>query len=899
MATDLRPGEQVSPEGERGWYRLRMREAQQSFTSRDLSGPQLVEDRSKATDLLLRELWHEVTAADTRLREGAALLATGGYGRQELFPFSDVDLLFLLGPELQDRDVKEAVRLLSQRMWDAGVRFAPTVRKLSECERVDPDNIEFGLSLLDVRPISGTETIARKLIEKALPKAISTGGKHLVKGLLELTRERHAKYGDTLFHLEPNIKECPGGLRDAHVCRWLTKLTGDTNGLQQGAAVLGGEFHEALDFLTDLRCFLHLRHERDDNTLDWQAQDKAAELLIGLAHEGRNASGKALDAAYWMRIYFRNARAIDRGVKLNLSKAGESISGKNGFARLLAPRKTISLPGGYSLKDGSVSLEESAAGKHARADPDLVLALFAEIARTGVMPDASVETDLVAGLPSLASRVEDGPGLWHRLREILLCRYAGAALRGMHAVGLLDLLIPEFHGIDSLVIRDAYHRYTVDEHTFVLIDTLHSLPEVSPRQDAGWAMRFYQVLCELPHPELLYLAALMHDTGKGRSTGDHTVESARLTGSVLARLELEPYEASQVIDLVRNHLEMSSALRRDIFDAETIRSFASKVQTQEALRMLLLFTYADLNAVHPDALTPWKAENLWRLYITTSNYLDHSVDEERVGARATELVARIAATMPERTEAIARYVEGFPERYVRTRTVEQIRRHFEMAGNFGLDSVQIDFRYAAGLSELVLVTMDRPALFANVAGALASWGMNIVTADAFSNRQGVVVDSFRFTDTFRTLELNESEIARFISNVHDVVSGRISVEKMLSGRRRSSRRTLKPASAPQVLLHDDASSHSSLLEVITQDTPGLLRTLSLTFAAHGCNIEVALVDTEGETAIDVFYLTQANQKLSAAMQTELARALKEAIKQNAMQFLSKTPALSFDEDSAK
>ncbi len=217
---------------------------------------------------------------------------------------------------------------------------------------------------------------------------------------------------------------------------------------------------------------------------------------------------------------------------------------------------------------------------------------------------------------------------------LFLGRYAGTALRLMHAVGLLDLLIPEFHGIDALVIRDAYHRYTVDEHTFVLIDTLHALGEVEGPL-AEWSKRFSQVLGELPHKEILFLAALMHDTGKGRSTRDHTIESARMTEGVLARLELEPYEAQMVLDLIRNHLEMSSALRRDIFDAETIRAFAGKVQTQEALRMLVLFTYADLNAVHPDALTPWKAENLWRLYIATSNHLDHSVDEERVGALAS------------------------------------------------------------------------------------------------------------------------------------------------------------------------------------------------------------------------------------------------------------------------
>jgi [protein-PII] uridylyltransferase len=452
----------------------------------------------------------------------------------------------------------------------------------------------------------------------------------------------------------------------------------------------------------------------------------------------------------------------------------------------------------------------------------------------------------------------------------------------MHALGILELLIPEFHGIDALVIRDAYHRYTVDEHTMVLIDTLHGLERAQEGPMAEWAQRFGALLRDTQHLALLYLAALLHDTGKGRSTGDHAAESVRMAQSVFERLELDVYESELALGLIRNHLEMSAALRRDVFDQETVRAFAGKVQTPESLRMLTLFTYADIQAVHPDALTPWKAENLWRLYMATASFLDRNVDDERVGARVgKELVHRVVALLPGKRAEIEAFLEGFPERYLRTRTPDQVRMHFQMAEWIAKDPVQIKFQYAPGTSEITLLAPDRPLLFADMAGALAAWGMNIVTADAFSNRQGIVVDNFRFTDTFRTLEMNASEHEVFVESVHDVIAGKLTVEKLLSGRRRRQMMAPKVVVESRVDFDDEASSQSTLLQVVAQDVPGLLRAVSLALAGRGCNIEVALVDTEGETAIDVFYVTRDGAKLDAAEEKALKRDLLEGMEANA------------------
>jgi [protein-PII] uridylyltransferase len=857
-------------------YQRKMLEIRGAFEA-GASGSATIAARTAAVDELVIGLWQRSVERDQKLAEGVALLAIGGYGRRELFPHSDVDLLFLLDARMQEKEIKEAIRRIGQEMWDCGIRVSQATRKLAECERLSEDNTEFTLSLLDHRQLAGDAGLYARLMGQTVPKLLQRDQKAIVARLLELTSERHAKYGGTLFHLEPNIKDCPGGLRDVHVCGWLRTLQNST----VAADLDDKDFRHAIEFLRLVRCFLHYRHERDDNTLDWQAQDAAADVAVGL--NGRDTL--KLDAAYWMRFYFRHARSVEGALK----RIVEDLPMPKTARRLLLKRERgIEPQFGFRIDQGRIVLDPAVNGyahngrSDAAHDPELVLEIFGTIARTGCRLSRDAEERISQALPLLSANLEEGPALWRSLQTVLLGPHAGDALRAMHALGVLELLIPEFHGIDALVIRDAYHRYTVDEHTFVLIDTLHGLEGDQSGAKAEWAARFGALLRELPHASALYLMALLHDTGKGRSTGDHAHESARMAHGLLARLELDPYESELVTSLIANHLEMSSTLRRDIFDVETVRAFAGKVQTPELLRMLTLFTYADINAVHPDALTPWKAENLWRLYIATANYLDRSVDDERVGAQeARELVDRVSALVPDQRAAVAGFLEGLPERYVLTRSPEHIRTHFRMSELLKDDPVQLDFRYSPAVSELTVVTPDRAQLFANMSGALAAWGMNIVTADAFSNRKGIVVDSFRFTDTFRTLEMNASEHETFVKSVHDVMMGTVEIEKLLSGRRRGRRKTPRVIVETRVEFDDLASAHSTLLEVIAQDVPGLLRALSLTIAAHGHNIEVALIDTEGETAIDVFYLTHEGAKLERNQQRVLRAALLEAMKENA------------------
>jgi [protein-PII] uridylyltransferase len=847
--------------------------------------------RAALVDELVRLFWDAEVRANPKLNKGIALCAIGGFGRGQLFPFSDVDLLFCVEKGAETL-AKEPIRRLSQSLWDCGLQVSLTTRPPGECERLDAANPEFALALLDLRRIGGDDAVFAKLRDKAVAKMRSRDGKAIGVALAKLTCERHAKYGDTLFHLEPNIKECPGGLRDVNVCQWLHDLgTEKSAGAAETASPRSDAFHEAVAFLAAVRCFLHYRHDRNDNVLDWQAQDAAAQQRIGLAG---SAHGGA-DAAYWMQVYFRHARVVEKCLLREADSAGLQVQSASKVRRMRVPDEA-----GFRLKAGVLELKEpSASGIDAAHEPEIVLSAFAAIAESGASLSPASEDRIANAIPLLSANLEEGPGLWRQLSAILTGQRAGQALRVMHALGMLELILPEFHGIDALVIRDAYHRYTVDEHTFVLIDTLHGLEsgaDKETRRDLEeWRSKFGTILGELQNPGLLYLAALLHDTGKGRVSESHAAESARLAQSVLGRLEMDAYDSGVVMRLIETHLEMSAAMRRDIFDAETVRSFVGKVQTHESLRMLTLFTYADITAVHPDALTPWKAENLWRLYMATANQLDRNVDEERVhtrvasgalgGWRKDEKITRVVSLAPGKQAQMEQFLEGFPERYVSTRSAETMRQHFEMTQHFAEDPFQMTFQHGATqsgsvVSEITLVTQDRPRLFAGMAAALAAWGMNVVTADAFANEAGVVVDTFRFTDTFRTLELNESERDRFLASVRDLVAGRSSVEKLLSGRRRSRRKAPRVVVETKIEFDETASSHSTLLQVIAQDIPGLLRAISATLSERDCNVEVALVDTEGETAIDVFYLTTGGKRLTGEQEEDLRKALYEAIEGN-------------------
>jgi [protein-PII] uridylyltransferase len=833
-------------------------------------GSKAIQSRASQVDRIVVELTQAILGpAITQV----CLVAIGGYGRRALFPFSDIDLLFLCGDAVTLKRYSDPMRSIAQMLWDLHMKLSPAYRLVSECDSFNRHNPEFAVSLLDQRFLAGDQRLFWRLHQDALPRLLARCGPDLLRDISQLTRQRHSKEGDTIFHLEPNLKNSPGGLRDYHTACWAAMLS-HPDRIADWATPENlwppqrrEEMRQAFDFLAAARCFLHYQQGRDDNGLSYELQAAAAERGIGVE------AGRAVEPADWMRVYFRHTRAI------------YSLSTRLLDEALPVPVTLLGRFEGWRTRRSNPETSVSG-GRLVINQPELVrdlhrlLGLFLSIAQEGHKLSREAEEQINQALPRTVESGASVPGLWEKLRQILIAPYAPAALRAMHSSGLLVRLFPEFAAIDSLVIRDFYHHYTVDAHSFMTIENVHRL-----RQAHDWERPFAGIFSELEEPELLFLSLLFHDVGKGMPGDDHVALGLQAVEEVFLRLGLEGDQADTVRFLIREHLQMSvNLLRRDIFDPETIRAFAEKVGSPERLKLLTLFTYADIRAVNPEALTPWKAESLFQFYVSTANYMSRSLDEERFHAAAQdEHIERILKALaqsaartvvrPETRAELAEFLEGLPRRYVLAHTPEEIAIHFQMARELKQRDVQLRLSKRGHWYRLILVTTDRPLLFAGVSGALAAWGMSIWKAEAFANGTGTVVDTFHFTDPNRTLELNPGELRRLEQSITGVVSGKAPLEELLRGRATLAARPPKITVATEVRFDDSSSSHSTLLEIVTQNRPGLLYRLSSALARAGCNIEVALIDTEGQRAVDAFYLRVQGRKLNADEQQKLRGAL--------------------------
>jgi [protein-PII] uridylyltransferase len=822
-------------------------------------------------DSSLQQIFDQVVRGHNAEASGLSLLALGGYGRKLLFPYSDLDILFLFGSDKAENEFRPLISDFSRIIWDLGFRVSSAGRTIEECKRIEADNAEFHLALLDRRFLAGDSDVFEKLDTKILPASEKQARPFLLAELHKLTKERLTRYGNTIFHLEPNVKEAPGGLRDFQAAMWLRQIAGDRKETLNTNAVEDELSLGAVDFLSAIRCFLHYSNGRNDNTLTYELQAGAAERSLGVA------DGIARNAAEWMRLYFRHARTLNRQLLRNLEQ--KAVLPQTLTQRFFSAARGVKMEPGdgrpFIVRDGLFEVLDQSA----MSDRAVMFGLFTEAARTGTPLSRRAERGIAYIMKHPELVVRNANVSWPALRDILGADYPGVALRPMQRLGLLTEILPEFARIDSLVVRDFYHRYTVDEHS---LRTIEHLQELADPPDARGA-NFQTLWKTIDRRDLLIFSLLLHDIGKGMDVENHVAGSLQALDTAAARLHLSEDEKAEVHFLIEHHLDMSATVqRRDIFDPSTISAFAGMVSNQERLQRLCLLTYADIHAVNPEALTPWKADMLWQLFVATSNHFSRTLDRDRLHVHDEVLLLDQVASHSHATGTaeIERFLEGFPRRYLAVHSPAEIASHFALYRGLAEQSVQTELRQTGSVFSLTLLTADRPALFATIAGVLAGWGMNIIKADAFANAGGVVLDTFHFTDLHRTFEMNPTEIGRFRVNLAEIINGKLPLEPLLRSRDVASRAKPPKVAVDTRTTFDQASSdHSTLLEIMAQDRPGLLYDIGSTLARLGCNIEVALIDTEGQKVIDVFYLTEQGQKLTSAKRESLDQALQQNLSQ--------------------
>lgn len=805
------------------------RQAEDTFVKTG-NARQVQETLSRLVDAVAVDAYR--STIDPILPQGAALLAAGGYGKRELFPYATVDILVLLEGESPWVSIREPLAECVRLLWDAGLRLNHTVRTVSECLEFREQNIDLDINLLDLRYLAGDQALYSRFDNK-WPAFLEKNGARLAQHLARHTRIRHTKFQNTVHHREPDIKEAPGGLRDWNLIGWLQRLNPD-------AVESGEKLDKAAEFLAAVRCFLHYQSHSDRNLLDAEAQERILSQPFG----------RTKNAVDWMRNYFHHASIIFNEARRGLGALDKIDSTLVGNFRDWRSRLSNSE---FTVSRERIFLRSPA---QLESDPAVVLRLLEFIARHGVAPAPETERRLEGGRASFAAYCAQPHPLWATLETILSLPRAALAIRTLEHTGLLTALFPELAATSDLVDSEAENHFTVDELALLGVERATELASTADPT----RQRFAQLLSELENSAVLGLALLLHNAGKG-SAGDAVQSSLDLARQAMERMRVPAEEQREVSFLIEHQSDLAEVMSgRDVEDPATSRQLADRVGTIERLKLLTVMTYAKLAALSSDAMTPWRLERLWRAYDITQHELTRELETERI------------QEVPDNVPGRPAFLKGFPVRYLRAHSAAEIEQHMRLYEESRPTGVAVQLDRIEGAYRLTVVARDMPALFASFAGAISSFGLDILKAEAFSNARGMVLDTFVFADPQRTLELNPPESERLLDLIRRVAMGKTDGQRLLRGRAQADPKK-RAAAPPRVHFDSDACDTATLVEITAEDRPGLLYNLATVFSSTACNIDVVLIDTKGHRAIDVFYVAHDGRKLSPELQATLKEKL--------------------------
>jgi [protein-PII] uridylyltransferase len=835
-------------------------EVRRRFEEGEASGLWTVQNRSFLVDQLVATAYdfaerHAYPVANPSKGEQMCICAIGGYGRGQLAPFSDIDLMFLL-PYKQNPHVEQVVEFMLYLLWDLGLKVGHSTRSVDEALRLAERDMMIRTSLLDARWLWGDRTLFDTFKQRFNDELVAKTGPEFVDAKLAERDERHERMGDSRYVLEPNIKEGKGGLRDLQTLFWMATYLYRVDSIRALAkrkvltATDVRRYTKAEKFLWTVRCHLHYLTGRPEERLTFDVQTALAERM------GYTDRAGVLGVERFMKHYFLIAKDVGDLTRVLCAVLEEQHKKKRSrIASFLfaAPRRRIP---GFKVDGDRLTVESADAFKR---DPIKLLRLFREAQRHDLDIHPHALRLVGQNLKCIDRRLREDPDANRAFIEMLTSRHdPGTALKRLNESGVFGRFVPDFGRVVAQMQYDMYHVYTVDEHTIRAIDILHRIETGAYADEMPVVTR---VIHEVASRRALYVAVLLHDIAKGRG-GDHSEIGARVARKLCPRFGLSPEETETVSWLVLHHLLMSrTAFKRNLEDPKAIADFAEEVQSPERLKLLGVLTAADIRAVGPGVWNNWKAGLLRDLYYRAMERLSGGGSAEerdvRVGRIKADLAARLKGWPPEEVEA---HLERGRAAYWLGNDMETLVRHAEIvreAESRGL-ALHIDTRPAPerDVTEITVYTADHPGLFSQIAGAMSLSGASIVNARIATLANGMALDTFSIQDAGGRAFAERRQLESLWRRIEDALTGTMRPAREIAEAKERAlpSRTRVFEVPPRVIIDNTASRTHTVIEVNGRDRLGFLHDVTEALTEVGLQISTARVATYGERAVDVFYV---------------------------------------------
>ena len=811
--------------------------------------------------------------------ERIALIAVGGYGRGEMAPFSDVDLLFVT-PYKITAWAESVIESMLYMLWDLKLKVGHASRTIRDCVRLGTEDFTIRTALLEHRFLAGDEMLAAKFDATLRKELFAGGGRDFIEAKLEEREARHLKQGQR-YMVEPNVKEGKGGLRDLQSLFWIAKYI---HGVETSAELvpLGvfraeefDRFQKAEAFLWAVRAHMHLITGRATEQLTFDLQVDVAERMGYKDRAGRRG------VEIFMQDYFRQATAVGDLTRIFLTKLeADHLKSKPLLERIFRRRRKAKQ--GYVVINNRIGIADP---ESFLADKLNLLRLFEEALRTGML----IHPDAMRLVTANLHLIDDEMRTSREGRRIfldLMLKHGNPerALRRMNELGVLGAFIPEFEPIVAMMQFNMYHSYTVDEHIIQCIANLAQIERGELIEELPIASG---ILREGVNRKVLYVALLLHDIGKGRPE-DHSILGAQIARKVAPRLGLTKADSETVEWLVRYHLLMSDmAQKRDIAEPRTVRDFAKAVQSVKRLDLLTVLTVCDIRGVGPNTWNNWKAVLLRGLYRQTRRALETGMEDLSRENRGAEAKTALRAALPGWSRAAlkaetARHYPPYWQGLHVTAHVDfaNLLRDLVALGDPGASLVRLFPDDDRDATRACFVMADHPGIFARLAGALALVGANVVDARTYTTKDGYVTAAFWIQDADGS-PYEAERLPRLTSTIHKTLTGEIRPREAFRDRGKIRKREKAFKVPTHITFDNDASDIYTMIEVDTRDRLGLLYDLARTLADANVYISHAVIATYGEQAVDTFYvkdmfgLKYYSQSKQKSLEAKLRRAIAE------------------------